>query len=489
MKRITLFLLILILAASVLAMQMIIHKTDNTEVSISISEIESITFEELLDIVATPTFDPPGGTYTSPQTVTIFCATKGATIRYTTDGTDPTESSPEYTIPKEISKDTTLKARAYKDGWIESEIAEAVYTITRTVASPEFNPPGGTYKIPQVVTITCATEGATIRYTTDGTDPTESSPKYTIPIEISKDTTLKARAYKDGWIKSEIAEANYIIDVIPGEMIFVQGTAGVTFSPGGFGYFNPGDTGGGSYNVSLSDFYIGTYEVTQAEYSSVMAGIHDPNWTRQYGLGDNYPAYKVSWFNAIEYCNRLSMMEGLTPAYSYSTYGTNPANWPAGWNTSDANHTNVSCNWSANGYRLPTEMEREYAARGGVPAQNAGTFNSTYAGTNLESQLVNYAWYDANSGGTTHPVGTKLPNELRLYDMSGNVWNWVWDIWDSYPSGSYINPTGATSGSFRVRRGGGWSDRVSYCTVSHRAVSVPSSKSYDSGFRVCRISP
>ncbi len=260
----------------------------------------------------------------------------------------------------------------------------------------------------------------------------------------------------------------------PEGMVFVEGG---TFSPDG-----------GSYNVTLSSFYISNFEVTQSDWTSVMGGIYDANWSDR-GQGPNHPAYRISWFDAVEYCNRLSMREGLTPAYSYGDAGTNPANWPAGWNTNRDNHTNVSCNWNANGYRLPTEMEREFAARGGVPAQNAGTFDDTYAGTNVEAELGDYAWYRDNSNSRTHPVGTKLPNELGLYDMSGNVRNWVWDIRANYPTGSYNNPTGPTSSPNRVLRGGSWSNGATGCTVSYRYNFSATDRHSYNGFRVSRVIP
>jgi len=234
----------------------------------------------------------------------------------------------------------------------------------------------------------------------------------------------------------------------------------------------------GTSNVTISSFKIGNCEVTQEQYSSVMGS----NPASGYGVGSNYPVYYVSWFDAIEYCNRLSMQEGLTPCYSYSTYGTNPDSWPSGWNTSYTNHTNVSCNWSANGYRLPTEMEWMFAARGGNQ-----THNYTYSGSN---NLNEVGWYGENSGSTTHPVGTKEPNELGLYDMSGNVWEWVWDIYDSYPSGAQTDPHGATSGSVRVVRGGSWLYDANYCTVSSRGTGNATGSSLGGvGFRCVRVSP
>ena len=234
----------------------------------------------------------------------------------------------------------------------------------------------------------------------------------------------------------------------------------------------------GTSDVTVSSFYMDKYELTQAEYQAVMG----TNPASGYGVGGNYPVYYVSWFKAIEYSNRRSLQEGLTPCYSYGSYGTNPANWPSGWNTDYNNHSNVSCNWSANGYRLPTEAEWQFAARGGNQ-----THNYTYSGSNT---IGSVAWYSGNNDPYgTNPVGTKTANELGLYDMSGNVYEWNWDIYGSYPSGSQNNPTGSNSGSNRVARGGSWNDNAFSCTVSSRSGSNATYSYYGMGFRVCRVSP
>ncbi|MDY0151700.1 MAG: SUMF1/EgtB/PvdO family nonheme iron enzyme, partial [Candidatus Cloacimonas sp.] len=177
-------------------------------------------------------------------------------------------------------------------------------------------------------------------------------------------------------------------------------------------------------------------------------------------------------------CNRRSIQDGLTPCYSYSSYGTNPNNWPVAWTN---NHTNVSCSWTANGYRLPTEMEWMFAAKGGTGSQGY-----TYSGSNT---VGNVAWYSVNSAAHTWDVGLKAANELGLHDMSGNVWEWCWDIYGDYPSGSQNNPTGAVAGSARVRRGGSWQHGSGNSTVSGRGSYVATGSVNSIGFRVCRIAP
>ena len=226
-------------------------------------------------------------------------------------------------------------------------------------------------------------------------------------------------------------------------------------------------------------FYMGKYEVTQAEYEKYCSyGGNSPSLS--YGDGDNYPAYYVSWYDALVYCNKRSMAEGLTPCYSISG-STDPKDW--GEVPTSSNNT-----WNANGYRLPTEAEWEYAARAGD-----NTVDSlTYSGTSDEKKLDEYAWYDSNSTIKTHEVGTKSPNEFGLYDMSGNVWEWCWN-WhtDSYNAETEggSNPTGASSGLYRVSRGGGWDGNSSNCAVSYRYYSSPNNRyGFSLGFRVVRAS-
>lgn len=330
---------------------------------------------------------------------------------------------------------------------------------------------GGTYGTSVSVSITCVTQGVTLRYTINGNEPTEQSLLFTDPIVIENSKTLKARGFKENWEPSQVATAHYTItDTLPApELILIEGDT-----------FNATD----SYEVTLSSYLIGKYDITQEEYEAVM-GINPSHFENK---PDN-PVERISWFDVIEYCNRLSIKKNLTPVYSYSIYGTNPASWPPDWNTGNANHNNISCDWTAGGYRLPNEMEWEFAARGGVVAHNAGTLYDQWAGTDVESELGDYAWYIANSEETTHPIGTKLPNEAGLYDMSGNVWNWVWDIHGLYPGGEHIDPVGPTNGSRRVIRGGSWYETANRCTVIYRDYLFPISSGDNIGFRVCRIAP
>ncbi len=406
-------------------------------------------------IVATPTFNMAAGIYNNAIDVSISCSTPGASIYYTINNSLPTESSMLYQNPVTISQTTYLRAIAFKTGWTPSEEKHESYNLT--IATPTFSVAGGVYTSTQTVNLQTVTTGTEIRYTTNGSEPTETSSLYTNPLSIFQTTTLKVKAYRTGWNPSSTATAIYTIN----NLVLVDG-----------GTFNNGTS-----NVTVSSFYLDKYELTQAAYQAVMG----TNPASSYGVGSSYPVYFVSWFNAIEYCNKRSISEGLTPCYSYSTYGTNPTAWPSGWNTSDDNHTNVTCNWTVNGYRLPTEAEWEFAARGGN-----STHGYTYSGSNT---IDGVAWYSSNSSSISHVIGSKAANELGIYDMSGNVWEWNWDIYGTYPSGSQNNPHGVVSGSARVLRGGCWADVTGGCASSFRNHFSASSGAGTIGIRICKNVP
>lgn len=166
--------------------------------------------------VATPTFTPPGGTYATAQTVTISTATSGATIRYTTDGSTPTASSPVYSGPISVPSNRTVNAIGIKAGQPNSAVGSASYVIGTPVATPTFSPPGGAYASAQTVTISTTTSGATIRYTVDGSTPTASSPVYSGPISVSSNRTVSAIGIKSGLANSAVASATYTIGTQPG---------------------------------------------------------------------------------------------------------------------------------------------------------------------------------------------------------------------------------------------------------------------------------
>ncbi|MEK8034942.1 beta-1,3-glucanase family protein [Ideonella sp. DXS29W] len=164
--------------------------------------------------VAKPSFSPSPGSYSAAQTVTLATTTDGAVIHYTLDGSKPTPKSPVYSTPLSISKTTTIKARAYKDGLTKSTISKGTYTLTKgNVATPVFNPAGGNYASAQTVTISSATPGAVIKYTTDGSAPTAASPTYAGPIAVASSKTLRAVAQKTGYGDSGVETADYAIGV------------------------------------------------------------------------------------------------------------------------------------------------------------------------------------------------------------------------------------------------------------------------------------
>ncbi|MCB5246731.1 MAG: formylglycine-generating enzyme family protein [Candidatus Cloacimonetes bacterium] len=252
--------------------------------------------------------------------------------------------------------------------------------------------------------------------------------------------------------------------------------AGFVYVPGGT--FNMGDTHGGGlgeelpvHSVTLSPYYIGITEVTQAEWQTVMGS----NPASSYGVGDNYPVYNVSWYAIMKYCNLRSMAEELTPCYSISG-STDPANWGDVPTSNNLTWNAAICDWDANGYRLPTEAEWEYAARGA-----ATNPDYLYSGSD---DIDAVAWNAPTDD--SQPVGTKAPNGIGTYDMSGNVFEWCWDRFGYYSADPQTDPTGPASGGWRIFRGGFWNSDDYGCRVSYRGGWSPYGSDYAVGFRVCR---
>jgi len=266
--------------------------------------------------------------------------------------------------------------------------------------------------------------------------------------------------------------------------------AGFVYIPAGT--FQMGSTAGYAdekpvHGVTISKgYFMGRHEVTQKEYEKYCryTGGEDEKPTEQYGVGYDYPAYYVSWYDAVVFCNRRSIAEDLTPCYAIGGE-TNPDEWGTVPTSNDSKWNGVTCNWNANGYRLPTEAEWEYAARAGDDTTNA----RTWSGTKKEDDLEQYAWFNGSNG--TSKVGTLFPNAWGLHDMSGNVWEWCWDWYGDYSDESVTNPTGPTGGSSgdtRVGRGGGWDNIASSCAVSSRGYGGPNDRNSFLGFRLVRPS-
>ncbi len=222
------------------------------------------------------------------------------------------------------------------------------------------------------------------------------------------------------------------------EMVYVKG-----------GCYQMGDTFGDGnsdekpvHEVCPDDFYIGKYEVTQGQWKAIMG--NNPSYFKD--CGDNCPVEQVSWNDAQEFIRKLNQRTKNNPQ---APFGKGE-------------------------FRLPTEAEWEYAARSGGKSEK-------YSGGN---DIDSVAWYNSNSGSKTHPVGQKKPNGLGLYDMSGNVWEWVNDWYGSYSSGSQNNPKGLSSGPGRVARGGSWLYSARFVRASSRNFFTPDFRGYFLGFRL-----
>jgi len=242
---------------------------------------------------------------------------------------------------------------------------------------------------------------------------------------------------------------------VKNEMIRINGGTFLMGSPETEVGRNPTDETP-QHKVTVSSFYIAKYTVTQAEYEEIMGD--NPSLHK----GADFPVEQVTWLNAVDYCNKRSVKEGLTPVYTI-------------------NGNNVTWDRKANGYRLPTEAEWEYACR-------AGTQTPFYTGDRIEEA----GWYRGNSRDMTDlnrytsAVGQKKPNAFGLYDMHGNVLEWCWDFFAPYTAEAQVDPIGPATGDRRVYRGGCFDFEELNCRSAYRFRQHVNFRFFYNGFRVAR---
>ena len=296
------------------------------------------------------------------------------------------------------------------------------------------------------------------RWTKNGTSEVSTLPAYSCTVQTDTDIKVAFKPFDKTYTVSWIS-------------FTMKGIAAVT--NGSVGHAD--NTNNAPHTVSLSAYLIGETEVTQELWEKVMG--NNPSAHQEY---TKRPVEKVSWYHAIAFCNKLSKACGLEPCYWVNgvnfdtlTFDDIPTSSNYYWN-------NAICYWNKNGFRLPTEAEWEWAAKGGK--------SDKWPGTNVERELKDYAWYKANCGWTTHEVKKKLPNGYGLYDMSGNVRDWCWDRYEnSTPADGQTDPTGPASGFLRVERGGSGYDDADHVACAYRSVNSPAVWNGYLGLRVvCR---
>lgn len=385
---------------------------------------------------------------------------------------------------------------------------------TGQVAQPAFNPNGGNFSGSVDVQISCATSGASIRYTVDGSVPSESNGTLIASgesIHLTSTTMLSALAYKDGMVNSDPASATFTV-----------APTGMSVIPAGeFQMGDPWVVEGDSnesprHAVSLDQFFMDSYEVTNQQYADALnwalgqGGLIAVNSGVVYQAGtgtsypyfntttnsafsgitwdgsafgvvsgkENHPVILVSWYGAVAYANWRSGMQGKPLNYDLSTW---------------------DCNWGS-GYRLPTEAEWERAARGGA-ADHRFPWSDT---NNIDHTRANYyssgnPYYDVGTAGYdpafssgdmpyTSPVGYFPANDYGLYDMAGNAWEWCNDWYDGtyYSSSPSSNPRGPDTGTAdtRVLRGGSWSSMALNQRCAYRSNGLPNYRAISNGFRL-----
>jgi len=340
--------------------------------------------------------------------------------------------------------------------WVEWTADNDHVTITRT-------PRAGVLTGPETaISIRANTLGTTtITATAMGSGPVEL--RATITVEISANL-ITVDVYDDVTMD--------MMRIAPGT--FTMGQTDLMAEWGDW-------IGTTEHQVTLTrGFYMGIHPVTREQFYAVMGT--DPSTsggTLAYGEEqERRPVETVNWYHAIAFANRLSIMRGLDPVYYVDGVNWETLTFSEVPTTNDATWNAVTVNWDADGFRLATEAEWEYAARAGTTTQ--WSFGDT------DADIDNYAWTERNSDGRTHEVGRLDPNAWGLYDMHGNVWEWVWDWFGAFDPSAAIDPTGAVSGDFRVIRGGSWNVPPVSARSALRNFVYPDDRGLNLGFRVVR---
>ena len=421
-----------------------IYGTDQEQISVSASSL-TLTADGAKKTVTVTTNVYAYAVSTSESWLTVTTSVNASGEKYISVGAEPNPSTTARTAT------VTLTAGNAKATVKVTQTGEAYIKPASTSVS------FGEASATKTVALTTNSSSVTAISSTSWLTPTVSSDGATLTLKVTANTVSTART---ATVTLTAGSATATISVtqaaatFPATKIFTVTGNGktVTFNMKlvEAGTFQMGSDAADDndwdkpvHSVTLTkDYYMGETEVTQALWYAVMGQnptSDGSQWESTYGLGDSNPAYYVSWNDCQTFISKLNALTGVT-------------------------------------FRLPTEAEWEFAAKGGNKSQGY-----TYAGSN---KLGDVAWYSGNSSSKTHEVATKAPNELGLYDMSGNVWEWCQDLYGSYSSSAQTDPTGPTSGSLRVLRGGSWDSDAANCRVADRGWTYATYRSGNLGFRL-----
>jgi uncharacterized repeat protein (TIGR02543 family) len=427
---------------------------------------------ETIEKTFTVTFDSNGGDGDVPQSIQVNAggnitlpggdglSKDGYVFGGWSDDRDGTEESYHVSYPYPITASITLYAV-----WVEADKVVYVESISIDESTLNLIVGGET----ETLTATVYPDDATNKAITWSSSDTAVA-------TVSNDGTITAVAAGNTTITVTTADGGFTaqceVTIYPTDMVRINAGTFMMGSPISEPERATGET---QHEVTLTKgFYMGKYQVTQEQYEAVIGS--NPSYFQtavegETGTPGKLPVEKVSWYDAVEFCNKLSALEGLQEVYTIS--GRTPASG------NPITGATVTADWSKNGYRLPTEAEWEYACRAGTTtAYNTG-----------ETISDNTGWYSANSGSKTHQVGLKTANEWGLHDMHGNVLEWCWDLRADYTNEAQNDPTGGDTGSNRVRRGGSWFSSSQSMRSANRFYGTPSDRDETYGFRLVRSLP